>query len=101
MNSVLVIIEFLFGRVRLYLGYWIVCIIVLALYLGMAYLVHETQNIWVYNFLDPHKENAHVAAYIVGIPVAETVVFIVMWGLIHIRDWILPRGKGVRVVTTA
>ncbi|KAG8861072.1 hypothetical protein FRC20_011527 [Serendipita sp. 405] len=101
LNSVLVLVELIFGRVRLYLGYWITCIILLALYLGMAYLVHSTQGIWVYGFLDPHKKNAKVAAYIVGIPVAETVVFIVIWGLIHMRDWIFPRAKGIRVVSTA
>lgn len=90
-------------------------IVTLGLYLGMAYLVHSVNDIWgsslsaissfytlklylVYNFLDPHRENARVAAYIVGIPVAETVVFVVMWGLIHLRDWIFVRGRGVRVV---
>ncbi|KAG8844560.1 hypothetical protein FRB91_002532 [Serendipita sp. 411] len=101
LNSVLLLVELIFGRVRLYLGYWIVCAIVLALYLGMAYLVHSVQDIWVYGFLDPQKPGAHVAAYIVGILVAETVVFIVIWGLIHIRDWIFPRPRGIRVVTTA
>ncbi|KAG8861073.1 COPII subunit [Serendipita sp. 405] len=73
LNSVLLLVELIFGRVRLYLGYWIVCAIVLALYLGMAYLVHSVQDIWVYGFLDPQKPGAHVAAYIVGILVAETV----------------------------
>ena len=56
------------------------------------------KTILVYNFLDPTRPNAHVAAYIVGIPVAETVVFVVVWGLIHLRDWIFPRGRGVRVL---
>ena len=52
----------------------------------------------VYNFLDPHRPNAHVAAYIVGIPIAETVVYVAIWALIHLRDWIFPRGRGVRVL---
>jgi hypothetical protein len=55
-------------------------------------------NLLVYSFLDPHKPNAKVAAYIVGIPVVEIIVFVIVWGLIHMRDWIWPRGRGVRVL---
>lgn len=98
LNTVFLVIELIFGRLRLYWGYWIFTIITLGLYLGLAYLVHSVDHIWVYNFLDPTRPNAHVAAYIVGIPVAETVVFVVVWGLIHLRDWIFPRGRGVRVL---
>ena len=46
MNTAFLVLEFLFGRVRLHLGYWIFCVITLGLYLGLAYLVHDTQNIW-------------------------------------------------------
>jgi hypothetical protein len=88
----------------------------MGLYLGLVYLVHDVQNIWgtqiypnhvipstnvsftVYNFFDPTRPNAKVAAFIVGILAAEVVVYFIMWGLIHMRDWIFPRGRGVRVI---
>ncbi|PVF93866.1 hypothetical protein CPB86DRAFT_789617 [Serendipita vermifera] len=101
LNTVFLLVELIFGRVRLYWGYVIFDVITLGLYLGMAYLVHSVQNIWVYSFLDPHKPNAKVAAYIVGIPVVEIIVFVILWGVIHMRDWILPRGRGVRVLDSS
>jgi hypothetical protein len=51
----------------------------------------------VYSLLDPHLPNAHVALYIAGIPIAETILFAMVWGVIHLRDRILPRGRGVMV----
>jgi len=116
LNTVFLVIEFIFGRNRLYIGYSIFCVLILGLYLGQVYLVHDVQGIWgmrpntcpfvslltdvyiVYNFFDPTKPNAKVPAFIVGILAAEVVVFFVMWGLIHVRDWIFPRGRGVRVI---
>jgi len=98
LNTVFLLTEFIFGRTRLYVGYSILCIVILGFYLGMVYLVHDVQSIWVYNFFDPTKPNAKVAAFIVGILAAEVVVYFVMWGLIHMRDWIFPRGRGVRVI---
>lgn len=98
LNTVLLLAELVFGRLRLYWGYLIPCVVVLAAYLGLAYLAHATQGVWVYNFLDPGRPNAKVAAYIIMVLAVEVVVFVIMWGIIHIRDWIWPRGRGVRVV---
>jgi hypothetical protein len=46
LNTVFLLVELIFGRVRLYWGYIIFDVITLGLYLGMAYLVHSVQNIW-------------------------------------------------------
>lgn len=97
-NTVFLVVDLDLGRNRLYVGYSIFCVVVLGFYLGLVYVVHGAQNIWVYNFFDPTRPNAKVAAFIVGILAAEIVVFFIVWGLIHMRDWIFPRGRGVRVV---
>jgi hypothetical protein len=46
LNTVFLVVELIFGRLRLYWGYWIFVIITLALYLGLAYLVHTVDHIW-------------------------------------------------------
>lgn len=40
----------------------------------------------VYDFLDPKKAGKYLAAYIIGIGVAEVIVFVVMWGIIRLRQ---------------
>ncbi|KIY69376.1 hypothetical protein CYLTODRAFT_436173 [Cylindrobasidium torrendii FP15055 ss-10] len=64
----------------------LVDIIILALYLGLAYLSKKTLGFYVYDFLDPKKAGNYLAAYIVGIGVAEVIVFVVMWGIIRLRQ---------------
>ncbi|PVF93865.1 hypothetical protein CPB86DRAFT_818431 [Serendipita vermifera] len=97
-NAVFLLVEFIFGRVQLYWGYLILDLITMALYLGLAYLVHSIQGIWVYSFLDPAQGKGKVAAYIVAIPIAEIVVFLIVKGLIYLRDRFFPRGRGIRVL---
>ncbi|KAJ3965068.1 hypothetical protein EV361DRAFT_1021590 [Lentinula raphanica] len=64
--------------------YMLPCIIViLALYLALAYLVHATQRFYTYLFLDPSSSHGLLAGYIVGIAVGACIVFalvkMVMW----------------------
>jgi len=64
-------------------------ILVLLLYLCLAYLVHYTQGFYTYNFLNPGVHGEHsgrVAAYSIGILVGITITFFVSWGLIWIRQ---------------
>ncbi|OAX78927.1 hypothetical protein ACJ72_06759 [Emergomyces africanus] len=63
-------------------------LIILCLYLGIAYITYATQRIWVYPFLDPgpnHIHSGRVAAYIFGVAALQLVVFIVVWGVSYIR----------------
>lgn len=58
----------------------------LGAYLGVAYITHATQGIYVYSFLNPSK-GAIVAAYICGIFAGTLVIF----ALVNLVKWILKR----------
>ena len=72
----------------------LVNIIILALYLGLAYITKATQGFYVYSFLNPDKGRGRVAGYVFGILVAEIIVFSIVKGLIWLRG-IVTEGKGV------
>ncbi|KDQ49594.1 hypothetical protein JAAARDRAFT_42703 [Jaapia argillacea MUCL 33604] len=70
-------------------------VIILALYLGVAYITHATQGFYTYDFLNPEKEGAVLAGYIVGIAVGEIIVFTLTRYLMVFRNWLAARlGKG-------
>jgi len=74
------------------------CILFLALYLGVAYITHATQGIYTYSFLDPNKQGAKLAAYIIGIAVAQVIVFSIVRGIVVLRErWALKNGRILRV----
>nr|VWP00397.1 MSP1 protein-like protein [Ganoderma boninense] len=62
-----------------------VCVFMLACYLGVAYITHATQGFYTYSFLNPQKEHAKLAGYIIGIGVAECLAFLLARGLIWVR----------------
>jgi hypothetical protein len=66
-------------------------IIILALYLGLAYLTHATENIYVYSFLDPANGRGLVAGACIGILVGSIIVFIIVRYFIWLRQWIVER----------
>lgn len=61
-------------------------IILLALYLALAYLCRATEGFYVYSFLDPSTGAGHVAAYCIGIPVAACIIFGIVWVVIWLRN---------------
>lgn len=70
-------------------------ILILLLYLSLAYLTHYTQGWYTYSFLDPGDHGQHngkVAAYCFIILAIILVVFFVTWGLIWLRRK-LTQGK--------
>ncbi|EFQ25530.1 hypothetical protein CGRA01v4_02462 [Colletotrichum graminicola] len=73
---------------------WLV--IVLALYLALAYVTYYTQGFYTYSFLDIRANGSGtVAAYIVGIAVAGIVFFLVVKGLIWLRMWVTEKKLGM------
>ncbi|KAF9524573.1 hypothetical protein CPB83DRAFT_861156 [Crepidotus variabilis] len=63
-----------------------VTIIMLGGYLGVAYITHVTQGFYTYSFLDPQKEGKTLAAYIVGIAVGQIVIFLIVYGIVSLRQ---------------
>jgi hypothetical protein len=46
MNTVFLVIEFVFGRMRLHWGYLLFCLMVMSFYLALDYVVHAVDNVW-------------------------------------------------------
>jgi hypothetical protein len=89
MNSLFCLFEIFFTRTNP--PPWIhvlFLIIILALYLGLAYLTHYTEGFYVYSFLDPAGGKGKVIGYVFGILAAIIVIFcivkLVIWG----RKWL-------------
>ncbi|KAJ2892029.1 hypothetical protein MKZ38_010418 [Zalerion maritima] len=75
--------------------FWLV--IVLALYLGLAYVTLATKGFYTYSFLDPEdsdKGQKGVAAYIIGILVGIIVLYHLIKGIIWVRRWLTERVCG-------
>ncbi|KAI9802234.1 MAG: hypothetical protein M1825_002955 [Sarcosagium campestre] len=87
MNSVFAFLEILLTRTNtppwLHL---LALVIILALYLGLAYVTFAAQGFYVYDFLDdrPHGRG-RVAAYAFGILAAVIIIFAVVWMLHWLR----------------
>lgn len=71
-------------------------IILLLLYLALAYLTHATQGFYVYSFLDPSKGSGRVTGYCFGIAAGIVVIFFVAWGVIWVRRKYTGEGKRSR-----
>ncbi|KAF2032492.1 hypothetical protein EK21DRAFT_87088 [Setomelanomma holmii] len=96
MNSLFALVEIFFPRTSPLPWLDLVPIIILlALYLGLAYLTHATQGFYVYDFLDLQEHSSGiVAAYIVGILVAAIIVFLIVRYLILLRVWVTEKKLG-------
>ncbi|KAH7156566.1 hypothetical protein EDB81DRAFT_395366 [Dactylonectria macrodidyma] len=72
-------------------------ILILALYLALAFVTYATQGVYVYNFLDYKEVNGRgiVAAYVFGIAVGIVIIFCVVWGLIRLRKWVTETKLGM------
>ncbi|KAI0107878.1 hypothetical protein GGR51DRAFT_515417 [Nemania sp. FL0031] len=63
-------------------------IILLGLYLALAYITHETKGFYTYSFLDPQTQGKLLAAYIFGIAIGVCILFAFIKGLVWLRRWI-------------
>ncbi|KAK3694688.1 hypothetical protein B0T22DRAFT_533691 [Podospora appendiculata] len=70
-------------------------ILILALYLSLAYLTDATKGFYPYDFLDPSKQHALVAAYVFGIAAGCLILFGVAWGLVWLRRYITETRLGL------
>jgi hypothetical protein len=89
MNSLFALFEVIIPRTNPMLWIHILwLIIILACYLGLAYLTHSTRGIYVYGFLDPAGGKGKLAGYVLGIAVGIIVIFVIVKGLIWLRRWV-------------
>jgi hypothetical protein len=64
-------------------------VIILALYLALAYVTLASNHFYVYSFLDPAKQSRGVVAgYIIGILVGCLIVFFIVHFVIKLRRWV-------------
>ncbi|KAF8152576.1 hypothetical protein B0H34DRAFT_664060 [Crassisporium funariophilum] len=68
-----------------------VTVVLLGGYLGVAYITYATQGIYTYSFLDPKKQGKLLAAYIIGIAVGQCIIFLIVTGIIHLRQRVTKR----------
>jgi hypothetical protein len=97
MNSVYALFEIIFPRTEpLPFLNIIPIVILLALYLALAYLTYYTQGFYTYGFLDLQKNSSGVvAAFIIGILVAAIIIFLIVKYLILLRVWITEKKLGM------
>ncbi|KAK3310481.1 uncharacterized protein B0T15DRAFT_39568 [Chaetomium strumarium] len=69
-------------------------ILVLALYLALAYVTKASRNFYPYDFLDPSTQGGLVAAYVFGIAVGCLIIFGLAWGAIWLRKYVTERKLG-------
>ncbi|KAI1799730.1 hypothetical protein F4811DRAFT_542387 [Daldinia bambusicola] len=71
-------------------------IVLMALYLALAYVTRATKGFYVYPFLDPGKTGSLVAAYVFGIGAATLVIFVISKGVVWLRRWLTEEKLGQR-----
>jgi uncharacterized membrane protein len=96
LNSAYAFFEIVFPRTEPIPFFNIIPIIILlALYLALAYVTFATQGFYTYGFLDLRNNSSGiVAAYIIGILVAAIVIFLIVRYLILLRVWITEKKLG-------
>lgn len=71
-------------------------VILIALYLGLAYVTHATQGFYVYPFLNIRSNGSGVVAgYCIGILVGLCIVFCLVKGLMSLRILVTERRMGM------
>lgn len=97
LNSFYALFEIIFPRTEpLPFLHIIVIVIILALYLGLAYLTHALQGWYTYDFLDLDKHSSGVVAgYIIGILVGSIIIFLIVRYLILLRLWLTEKKLGM------
>lgn len=69
--------------------------IILALYLALAYITYASEGFYPYDFLNTGKGSGKVAAYAFGILAAIIVIFGIVWGVIWLRRWVTEKKLGM------
>ncbi|RKP37309.1 hypothetical protein BJ085DRAFT_10807, partial [Dimargaris cristalligena] len=90
--------EVLFNRQLLQLSHMVVLLIVLALYLALAYLVWGATQVFVYSFLNFHKLHGYIALVVLAMGVFCCLLFLIQYFVHRGRDYVFRRRRAVLVV---
>ncbi|KAH7099599.1 hypothetical protein BKA62DRAFT_758524 [Auriculariales sp. MPI-PUGE-AT-0066] len=71
----------------------IIMVVILGLYVCVAYITHAAQGFYTYSFLDPANGAGKLAMYLVLIPVAEAIIFAIINGLVWLRMRFVPEPR--------
>ncbi|KAF9552791.1 hypothetical protein CPC08DRAFT_714313 [Agrocybe pediades] len=72
-------------------------VLILGAYLGVAYITKAAQGFYVYPFLNPSVQHGKLAAYIVGIAVAECIIFVIVrYVIVFRRRWAMNHNRVLR-----
>jgi hypothetical protein len=101
LNSAFALFEIIFTRVNpqpwIHL-IWL--ILLLSLYLGLAYILYAVKHYYVYSFLKPNPSLGAVgigivAGYVIGIGVSLVGIFLLSKGAIALRKWAVEQKLGM------
>lgn len=70
-------------------------LILVALYLALAYITHATKGFYTYTFLDPGLQGPLVAAYVFGIAIGICLLFVIIKALVWLRRWVTEEKLGM------
>lgn len=92
LNLVFGLLEVFVGRGPM-LPWWnmLLVFILIACYLGVAYITYATQGFYTYDFLNTQTHGGIVAGYIVGIGVGMVISFLIGQFLIFAREYLAAK----------
>lgn len=70
----------------------LVILLILGLYIAMAYIIRLTAKFYVYEFMDVKMMGAVTGAYIAGIGAMGMITFFVVQGVVWVKQWCCGRG---------
>ncbi|KAF2655991.1 hypothetical protein K491DRAFT_597881 [Lophiostoma macrostomum CBS 122681] len=73
-----------------------VMLLLLSLYLGLAYLTRWTQGFYVYEWMNPAHGNASIILHIIGYTAGIILIFVLARGAIWLRSYVLDRVRDRR-----
>ncbi|KAJ7896663.1 hypothetical protein B0H14DRAFT_2495198 [Mycena olivaceomarginata] len=72
-------------------------VVLLLGYVGIVYITYATQGFYAYSFMNPSHGAVHLALYIIGIGLAEALIFTVVHGVVLLRQRAVLRfGRALR-----
>ncbi|KAJ6491920.1 hypothetical protein C8R45DRAFT_989922 [Mycena sanguinolenta] len=92
LNSVFALFEMLLTNTPV--ASWILLpfgLVILSCYVGVIYITYATQGFYAYSFMNPAHGHVRLVLSIMGVGVAECVIFAVVYGIVLLRQRAVAR----------